>query len=261
MADSTYLFIDGAYLRARYTELMDKFLGVKFEGSIPFNFQTLKNRVQSTRAFYYDTVDDLRRNESDEQFEKRVLEQEQFFESIQTVSGYHVQYGKVIGKRKRQKQVDISLAVDMLEHAYAGNMSKVILLAGDSDFVPLVHAVVRRGVWVEILHYRPATAVDLLHQADEQTEFVFGDVYRWSKGEFTSANPIPKIGHIIDGRPENQGMPKVKAGQLGDQPFGIYMMGRDLHLFYSASLQAAHSNVDILARYVAAETDKEIVWE
>jgi uncharacterized LabA/DUF88 family protein len=48
-------------------------------------------------------------------------------------------------KRKRSKQVDISLATDMLTQAHRKNYDIAILIAGDGDYVPLIEAVKAEG--------------------------------------------------------------------------------------------------------------------
>jgi uncharacterized LabA/DUF88 family protein len=48
-------------------------------------------------------------------------------------------------KGKGSKQVDISLATDMLTHAHRNNYDIAILVAGDEDYVPLVEAVTNEG--------------------------------------------------------------------------------------------------------------------
>lgn len=48
-------------------------------------------------------------------------------------------------KGRRSKRVDISLATDMLTHAFRKNYDIAVLVAGDEDYVPLVEAVMREG--------------------------------------------------------------------------------------------------------------------
>ena len=48
-------------------------------------------------------------------------------------------------KERGSKQVDITLAVDMLSHAYQNNYEVAVLVAGDEDYVPLVNAVKNAG--------------------------------------------------------------------------------------------------------------------
>jgi len=49
------------------------------------------------------------------------------------------------GKQKREKGVDISLAVSMLDHAFRDNHDCAAIVSGDADFVPLVRAVKATG--------------------------------------------------------------------------------------------------------------------
>jgi len=48
-------------------------------------------------------------------------------------------------KTRKSKQVDISLATDMLTHAFRKNYDMAILVAGDEDYIPLVKAVMSEG--------------------------------------------------------------------------------------------------------------------
>jgi uncharacterized LabA/DUF88 family protein len=53
-------------------------------------------------------------------------------------------------KSGRSKQVDITLATDMLSHAHRNNYDIAVLVAGDADYVPLVEAVKREGQQVAL---------------------------------------------------------------------------------------------------------------
>jgi uncharacterized LabA/DUF88 family protein len=91
---------------------------------------------------------------------------------------------RVLADGNAKAEIDVELAVDML--SIADRCDRVILVSGDADFLPLVQAVVRRGVRVQIIasqatyaynttldHPRlfPARASDeLLDAADEFTE-------------------------------------------------------------------------------------------
>lgn len=45
----------------------------------------------------------------------------------------------------RSKKVDISLAVDLVNHAYRDNFDIAILVAGDEDYIPVVDSVKQAG--------------------------------------------------------------------------------------------------------------------
>src|SRR5262249_47568139 len=53
-------------------------------------------------------------------------------------------------KGRRAKRVDITLATDILLHAVRKHYDVAVLVAGDEDYVPLVHAVQREGACVYV---------------------------------------------------------------------------------------------------------------
>src|SRR6266851_5400747 len=136
MADQTYLFIDGEYVRQRHREAMQDFFGVEGELEI----SPMMQQARATRAYFYDAIDYTRgTHESEQEWQHRVLSQEQFFSHVRSLWGFHVRPGSVRrGKKREQKEVDVLLAVDMLAQGFRGSMSKAILVAGDVDFRPAV---------------------------------------------------------------------------------------------------------------------------
>jgi len=52
------------------------------------------------------------------------------------------------------KGVDVTLTKDMLSHAFFGNYSQAVLVAGDADYVPLVQEVKRMGKNVFVAFFR-----------------------------------------------------------------------------------------------------------
>lgn len=106
-----YLFIDGAHLRIAYEQVVREFFGEAGE----IDYVQLLRATSSQKGFLYDCIDDLRRDgETEAQLEERVGQQERAFQRIQALPYYHVKLGQLSGsrKKKRQKKVDILLAVD-----------------------------------------------------------------------------------------------------------------------------------------------------
>ena len=54
---------------------------------------------------------------------------------------------------ERAKRVDITLARDMLSHAYQHHYDIAVLIAGDGDYVPLVDAVKKNGKMVVVAFF------------------------------------------------------------------------------------------------------------
>jgi uncharacterized LabA/DUF88 family protein len=67
---------------------------------------------------------------------------------------------------RRQKKVDGLIAVDMIVGAFTNLFHVAILVAGDSDFVPVVDEVRRRGVMVVIAGVQESLADELKRAAD-----------------------------------------------------------------------------------------------
>lgn len=191
---TTYLFIAGGHLRKYYSESVRRWFGE--EGSLIFD--QVKQTYGAQKSFYYDCLDDIRRaGESDADFSERVERQEAFFNEIREMVGSHVRLGSLTGtaKNKRQKEVDILLAVDMLNHAVRQNMSRAILLSGDRDFKPVVESLVQMGVFIEVAGDKNHTSKDLAWAADNYREISFAQYHAWSAEPLRNKYPIG-ITHI-----------------------------------------------------------------
>jgi uncharacterized LabA/DUF88 family protein len=77
-----------------------------------------------------------------------------------------------MGRRRIKGNMDIELAIDMLE--LSTRLDHAILFSGDSDFRRLVEAVQRRGVRVSVISSiktsPPMIADELRRQADQYIE-------------------------------------------------------------------------------------------
>lgn len=146
----TYLFVDAAHLKANFSDATQRWFGE----SVELDVSLLRQLFSVTKIFYYDSIDDVAKStESPEELEVRIRQQEQALREINAIQNTHVRYGSVTGRdrrRRRQKEVDILIAVDMMNHAVRQNMDKAVLLTGDRDFTPLVETVVQLGlsIWV-----------------------------------------------------------------------------------------------------------------
>lgn len=69
-------------------------------------------------------------------------------------------------KSAKSKAVDINIAVDMLNYAAPENVDVIFLVSGDGDFIPLLQAVMRRGVQVGLMALSDGLNPDLLTCVD-----------------------------------------------------------------------------------------------
>jgi uncharacterized LabA/DUF88 family protein len=176
--EKEYLFIDGGCLHATVKAMNKEIFGDKDA------YQPLISAVASggyDKVFYYDAIPGRDHGENQAAYETRVQPEHERFEEIRALDRVHVTLGQIVGeKNKRQKGVDVALAVDMMSHAYRGIISKATLFAGDADFVPLVTALVNVGLHVTIWHPPQANA-NLKGAADSVRPFTFiSDYYCFS---------------------------------------------------------------------------------
>jgi uncharacterized LabA/DUF88 family protein len=82
------------------------------------------------------------------------------------------EFTDAMGRRRIKGNMDIELAIDMLE--LAPRLDQAVLFSGDSDFRRLVEAVQRRGVRVTVISSiktsPPMIADELRRQADQYIE-------------------------------------------------------------------------------------------
>jgi uncharacterized LabA/DUF88 family protein len=177
---TTYLFVDGSNFRQYFNETTQKWFGQEVE----FDFGKIKDFFKAEKAFYYDCINDIKNDqETDEEFEERVNEQEEKLNEICEVEGCHVFLGSLRRAKKQkkrgQKEVDVMLAVQMMEHAFRGNMNKAVLLSGDLDFRPLVESLVRLGLFIEVVGDQNHISQKLIHSADSHKKLNLNDYFNW----------------------------------------------------------------------------------
>jgi NYN domain len=163
-----------------------------------------------------------------------VSAQEAFFDEIRAVSGFHVRLGSVTGKKqRRQKQVDVLLAVDVLTHGLTGNMKKGILLAGDLDFLPIVDALVQRGVFIDVWFDRRSAAKELYDAADFRREIPFSELHSRTRGAVLAKYPLPQRS---TGAGMSQGQP-IKRGKFGGSPAFLHQFVNGYELWVAGSAE------------------------
>jgi uncharacterized LabA/DUF88 family protein len=245
MADQNYLFVDGAYLRQRHSESISRVFSKQTKLDLS-KLRTILKQANTSfqRVFYYDCLDDLvKTSESPEQLRNRINEQEEFFDRIRALDGFHVGLGSLSGtsKKKRQKEVDIRLAVEMLDHAFRRNMSSAGLIAGDLDFVPLVESLVRLGTWVDIFYDPKSIAAGLLASADRGVPLGFQNYYSLCEFEFRRDNPLPQQMGGGSWNAAAEGFVLSRAGHLpGGEAVELYERADDCALLLK---QAPHPSL------------------
>lgn len=210
-----YLFIDGGHLREYYSKSVQPWFGNPGE----IDFLALKIKYEAFKVYYYDCLDDLRREgESGKDYDERLAAQEMKFDAIDSVIGTHVRKGALVGvskKKRRQKAVDILLAVDMMTHAVRQNMKRAVLLSGDGDFEPLVDSLVQMGMYIMVSGDAQSTSRDLVKAADAFMPLRFQDYFDLSAEALKAQLPLPTENLIGYKKRFYEGL-KVAQGELKD---------------------------------------------
>ena len=154
------LFIDGSNLYAAA-----KMLG--FDIDYKRLLEMFKGQGRLIRAFYYTAL-----LEDQEYSPIRPLVDWLDYNGYTMVTKPTKEFTDAMGRRKIKGNMDIELAVDMME--MAEHLDHVILFSGDGDFRRLVDAVQRKGLCVTVVStvasQPPMVADELRRQADHFVE-------------------------------------------------------------------------------------------
>jgi uncharacterized LabA/DUF88 family protein len=266
MLGDTYLFIDGGYLRETYRDLFQPLFG---DGYL-VDYQSIMKSFGARRAFLYDCLDDEQKpGETGPDFAMRVQKQQDLFDAIDRVPGVHVCYGVLSqGRKRQQKEVGVSLAVDMLTHSFSKNMDEAVLLAGDRDFRPVVEAIVRLGTLVKVAYEPRSASRELARAADSEKEIDITTLCSWVKlDKHVNAGqhfPWCRVNEFPDQHPYKQS-PGYQEGVIGPQalPLGLVELSGVWHAAVKTSRRDYfecffHDKSTLLAYLV--KLYGEIVW-
>jgi len=197
---STYLFIDGGYLRSKFAAYTKRYYNLESLPDLAGLYEAMSGQHGPTRhdiekIFYYDCVPESNPAASPSSSHSTTVRiDEQYVSEIRAKPRWHVREGRLVGERARglrQKRVDILLTVEMLSHAFAKNMSRAILIAGDDDFTPLVNELLRHGIFVELWSDPLAPAQHLADSADEFRPMRIWFYWRLMPPEERTKHPFP----------------------------------------------------------------------
>ena len=150
------LFIDGANLYATARAL-------GFDIDYKRLLELFKGKCQLVRAFYYTAL-----VEDQEYSPIRPLIDWLDYNGYTMVTKPTKEFTDSTGRRKLKGNMDIELAIDVLE--MADHLTHIVLFSGDGDFRRLVEAVQRKGVRVTVVstvRSQPSMVADeLRRQAD-----------------------------------------------------------------------------------------------
>jgi uncharacterized LabA/DUF88 family protein len=175
--ERTALFIDGANL---YSASRNLGFDVDYRNLLEF----FQKKTQVLRAYYYAAV-----LETEEYSPLKPLTDWLAYNGYSLVTKPAREFTDSSGRRRVKGNMDVELAIDMLE--LAPKLDHVVLFSGDSDFRRLVEAVQRLGVRVTVVSSirssPPMIADELRRQVDHFIELA--DI----AAEFTRRQTEPRV--------------------------------------------------------------------
>lgn len=267
-----YGFVDLSYLLELYE---DAFGGVlkSSEAERPaiyserpeIDVSKLQLRLGNQKTFIYDALQDkieTPSNPEEEEKNARLDWRESLHESLSKGFGCHVKHGHVQERRRprrlEQKEVDVLLAVDALSHVFRGNCKHVNLLAGDSDFIPLVNALVDFGAYVALTAGKAASKL-LVKAADQSSILEFDDLHNLCTEAWQSRNP--KISVSRSGiNYENYHTVRDVGTLDGATITQLLFSGSNLHFLWvkDQRLSVGCSDQEVAKRYMVRHLKAEI---
>jgi len=178
--DRFALFIDGANLYATAR-------GLNFDIDYKKLLDEFRKRGVLMRAYYYTAL-----AENDEYSPVRPLVDWLGYNGFTVVTRPAREFTDSMGRKRFRGNMDVEIAVDMLEMAQ--HLDHVVLFSGDGDLRRLVQAVQQRGVRVTVVStvksQPPMAADELRRQADN-----FVDLADLSGiiGRPRTASPLPRF--------------------------------------------------------------------
>ncbi len=164
--DRAAVFVDGAYVQW-VTAHRFEYARVDYQ---KFVAAVLPPDTQLLRAYYYDSLPYVGDPPTEEDTD-RLARKERWLHAIEHIPQLEVRLGQVARREDGtvvQKRVDVLLAMDMVRVAYKRLADVVVLVAGDSDYVPLVEEVKAEGLLVDLVYSEGSVHGDLVRACDRR---------------------------------------------------------------------------------------------
>jgi len=169
------IFIDGGYINrlSRDNFLIDNY-SIDYKKFVKW----ISGTSTIFRAYYYDCLP-YQSYKPTRRERERFSKKREFFFSLEKIPRFCVRQGKLAYRGKdgggkpifAQKQVDLLLGLDSGSLVSTRKFDEVAIVAGDSDFIPVVEFAKKEGVIVWLIHGPSGTYhKDLWQAADERKE-------------------------------------------------------------------------------------------
>jgi len=186
-SDRTAVFVDAAYLEQ---------VALKEFGGARIAYRKLAPTLCTAkddllRTYYYNCPPFVGDPPTSDQLERK-RKADAFYDKLRAIPRFELRLGRLAVRRcekcsyvyYQQKRADVMLSVDLVNLSARNQITKAILVAGDSDFLPAVRVAKDCGVVVHLYHGGKMNPPhdDLREACDERSVFTKAlmDAMRWS---------------------------------------------------------------------------------
>lgn len=170
--DWAVVFIDGGYLE----KVKDGVYGSNIKVDLECLSEKLAEPHKRFRTYYYNAYPYQNPNDPTDDEKKRFSKAQRFYDRLNKLNRFEVRLGKTVKRYSSdgsiyytQKGVDVYFSIDILKVAWSGYAKYIVLLAGDSDFVPAIKAAKEKGAIVKLIYCDSnGPPNDLLNTVDER---------------------------------------------------------------------------------------------
>ncbi|KAA0918680.1 NYN domain-containing protein [Dietzia sp. ANT_WB102] len=141
--------------------------------------------------------------------------------TLRVIEGVQLRAGQLIewGERRTQKAVDTLLVADMIQAAYKGHCSDMVLVTGDADMIPGVRVAVDAGVRMHLVGFGWDSISSALRHAcdtttvlDPRTDFHDAMQIRVLEGPIPPKVRTPTVPPVNPGEDANETEPEEAVG-------------------------------------------------
>jgi len=105
------------------------------------------------RTYYYTCNPIVRKNNQSDR--EKLAKMQTFLTKLKRLPRFEVRLGKLqlIGNEFKQKMVDVLMSLDIITMTYENQIQHIILIAGDSDFIPAIKKAKSYGAIVHLYYH------------------------------------------------------------------------------------------------------------
>lgn len=239
--EGTYLFIDGGYYRETLRQRTQRVYGEVIRPP----FDVVMNYARAEKLFYFDCQE---AEPEEDEVEASPLAPAAVRQAVLNEQRCHYVEGYLTqGKKRKQKGVDVALAVFALDFALRNVIHKAILLAGDGDFLYLVDALVRHGTIAALWSDPKSVSQPLRERSDE-----FRTLDTCTVAQILSPGDMNRLG-----MPSGQNRsPVVDDWKVAEEwkaktcSINIYEHEQEFHAFRHTGQGISHRNIEFVRAWI-----------